>query len=368
VPREAGADWPAEAKELLADWWEGRRERQTEIDASIARNAEIEYLVDQPYEDRRKVRVAGPFTVESLSPHRVLSAEEEDRSWADEIEAEIGRPLPDRTRSARREEARRGEDDFVRVVLDNLLKAGVQNTKKNERLVFTELKPWPGGRLIHAEGRYEEAGKTRRVAVTIGPEYGTVSYGLVREAAREALDSVFDTLIVCGFAFEPRVNEETLTRFPRLTVLKAGMNNDLHLADSLRSQTNNANLFVIFGEPEIAVHHDDDGRVRVEILGLDIFDPTTGEVRSSSLDDIAAWFIDTDYDGESFFVRHAYFLGGNDPYKRLKTTLKAEIDEDAWATLYSPVSRPFDKPETGRIAVKVINHYGDEVLKVYSVG
>jgi adenine-specific DNA-methyltransferase len=200
-----------------------------------------------------------------------------------------------------------------------------------------------------------------------GPEYGTVAYGLVREAAREALDSVFDTLIVCGFAFEPKVNEEALTRFPRLTVLKARMNNDLHLADSLRSQTNNANLFVIFGEPDITIHHDEDGRVRVEILGLDIFDPTTGEVRSSSLDDIAAWFIDTDYDGESFFVRHAYFLGGNDPYKRLKTTLKAEIDEEAWATLYSAVSRPFEKPETRRIAVKVINHYGDEVLKVYSV-
>jgi adenine-specific DNA-methyltransferase len=236
VPREAGTDWPAEAKELLTEWWDARRERQQEIDGSIARNAEIEYLVDRPYEDRRKVRVAGPFTVESLSPHRVLSAEDEaeDKGWADEIASEIGQPLPERTRSTRREEARRGEDDFVRVVLDNLEKAGVQNTKKNERLVFTELKPWPGGRLIHAEGRYEEAGKTRRVAVTIGPEYGTVSYGLVREAAREALDSVFDTLIVCGFAFEPRVNEEALSRFPRLTVLKAGMNNDLHLADSLR--------------------------------------------------------------------------------------------------------------------------------------
>jgi adenine-specific DNA-methyltransferase len=367
VPREAGADWFAEARELHQQWWEARRERQREIDASIASNAEIEYLVNRPYEDRRKVRVTGAFRVESLSPHRVLSAEEEDGLWAAQIEEEDGRPLPPRTRSARREEARRAEDDFVRIVLDNLLKAGVQNTKKGEKLEFSELKPWPGGRLINAEGRYEEAGRTRRVAVTIGPEYGTVSYGLVREAAREALDSVFDTLIICGFAFEPKVNEEALTRFPRLTVLKARMNNDLHLADSLRSQTNNANLFVIFGEPDITIHHDEDGRVRVEILGLDIFDPTTGEVRSSSLDDIAAWFIDTDYDGESFFVRHAYFLGGNDPYKRLKTTLKAEIDEEAWATLYSPVSRPFEKPETGRIAVKVINHYGDEVLKVYRV-
>jgi adenine-specific DNA-methyltransferase len=367
VPREAKDDWPTEARQLHAQWWNARRERQKEIDASIARNAEIEYLVDRPYEDRGKVRVAGPFTVESLSPHRVLSAEEEDALWAEQIEAEDDRPLPPRTHSARREEARRAEDDFVRVVLDNLSKAGVQNTKKGERLQFTELKPWPGGRLIHAEGRYEEGGRSRRVAVTIGPEYGTVSYGLVREAAREALDSVFDTLIICGFAFEPKVNEEAPTRFPRLAVVKARMNNDLHLADSLRSQTNNANLFVIFGEPDITIHHDEDGRVRVEILGLDIFEPTTGEVRSSSIDDIAAWFIDTDYDGESFFVRHAYFLGGNDPYKRLKTTLKAEIDEEAWATLYSPVSRPFEKPETGRIAVKVINHYGDEVLKVYAV-
>jgi adenine-specific DNA-methyltransferase len=367
VPTETGADWSVEAKELHQQWWEARRERQQEIDASITRNADVEYLVNRPYEDKRKVRVTGAFTVESLSPHRVLSAEEEDALWAEEIGAEGDRPLPPRTRSARREEARRAEDDFVRIVLDNLLKAGVRNTKEGEKLEFTELKPWPGGRLIHAEGRYEEAVKTRRVAVTIGPEYGTVSYGLVREAAREALDSVFDTLIICGFAFEPKVNEEALTRFPRLTVLKARMNNDLHLADSLRSQTNNANLFVIFGEPDITVHHDEGGRVRVEILGLDIFDPTTGEVRSSSLDDIAAWFIDTDYDGESFFVRHAYFLGGNDPYKRLKTTLRAEIDEEAWATLYSAVSRSFEKPETRRIAVKVINHYGDEVLKVYTV-
>jgi adenine-specific DNA-methyltransferase len=367
VPQQAVVEWSAEAKELYSLWWEARRGRQQEIDASIAHNAEIEYLVDRPYEDRGKVRVAGAFTVESLSPHRVLSAEEEDALLAEQAAAEDGRPLPPRKRSARREEARRAEDDFVRIVLDNLLKAGVQNTKKGEKLEFTELKPWPGGRLIHAEGRYEEGGRSRRVGVTIGPEYGTVSYGLVREAAREALDSVFDTLIICGFAFEPKVNEEALTRFPRLTVLKARMNNDLHLADSLRSQTNNANLFVIFGEPDITIHHDEDGRVRVEILGLDIFDPTTGEVRSSSLDDIAAWFIDTDYDGESFFVRHAYFLGGNDPYKRLKTTLKAEIDEEAWATLYSPVSRPFEKPETARIAVKVINHYGDEVLKVYTV-
>jgi len=101
--------------------------------------------------------------------------------------------------------------------------------------------------------------------------------------------------------------------------------------------------------------------------GVDVFHPNTGEVRSDNADGIACWFIDTDYNKESFFVRHAYFLGANDPYKSLKTTLKAEINEDAWATLNSDTSRPFDTPKSVRIAVKVINHLGDEVMKVFRV-
>lgn len=272
------------------------------------------------------------------------------------------------------------------MVLDNLKKSGVQNTKKGETLTFTELKPWAGGRFVHAEGRYEEAsaagapgnggqeagsaagatGKAgqRRVAICIGPEYGTVSRALVSGAAKEAIE-LFDVLVVCGFAFEPTVNEELFRKYGRLTVLKARMNQDLHMADALKAGT--GNLFVVFGEPDIGLIRNADGTVQVEIRGVDIFDPTTGEVRASGVDDIACWFVDTDYDEESFFVRHAYFLGGNDPYRKLKTTLKAEIDEDAWSTLHSSISRPFAVPSTGRIAVKVINHYGDEVLKVYEV-
>ena len=244
----------------------------------------------------------------------------------------------------------------------------MQNTKKGEKLAFTELKPWPGGKYIHAEGRYEESGPKgqgveRRAAICIGPEYGTVSYQLVRDAAREARD-LFDVLVVCGFAFEPHVSDETMS-LGRLVVLKARMNQDLHMKE-LR-KTGAGNLFVVFGEPDIAIRAAKDGRIEVEIRGVDVFDPTTGEVRASAADDIACWFIDTDYDEESFFVRHAYFLGAKDPYERLKRTLKAEIDAAAWATLHSAKSRPFPKPKSGRIAVKVINHYGDEVLKVYSV-
>ena len=104
-----------------------------------------------------------------------------------------------------------------------------------------------------------------------------------------------------------------------------------------------------------------------QIKGVDVYDPTTGQIRSHTTDDIACWFIDTDYNGESFFVRHAYFCGAQDPYEKLKRALRAEINEEVWQTLYSTKSRPFDAPKTKKIAVKVINHYGDEVLKVYKI-
>lgn len=367
IPREADKDWAKKATELLAAWWESRRARQTEIDASIARAADVETLYDRPYEDKGTVRVTGPFTVESLSPHRVLPTDAEDEAILDALEDEArerGEDPPPRPKR-RPSKTATGGDDFLRVVLENLKSAGVQNTKKKERLTFSGLKPWAGGKYIHAEARYEENGKERRAAITVGPEYGTVSYQLVREAAREAKD-LFDVLVVCGFAFEPHVGDETMS-LGRLVVLKARMNQDLHMAEHLK-KTGAGNLFVVFGEPDVKLDRLKDGSCVVEIKGVDVFDPTTGAVKSGGVDDIACWFIDTDYDEESFFVRHAYFLGGKDPYEKLKRTLKAEIDESAWATLYSAKSRPFPKPKSGKIAVKVINHYGDEVLKVYRVG
>jgi adenine-specific DNA-methyltransferase len=173
-------------------------------------------------------------------------------------------------------------------------------------------------------------------------------------------------LIACAFNYEAHATE--FNRLGRIPVLKARMNADLHMADDLKN-TGKGNLFVIFGEPDIELLPEQDGdRVRVKVNGVDVFDPASGEVRSDDADGIACWFIDTDYNGESFFVRHAYFLGASDPYKALKTTLRAEIDADAWESLNSDTSRPFRKPASGRIAVKVINHLGDEVMKVFRVG
>ncbi len=320
-----------------------------EIDEAIARHAETETLYDQPYEDKKRVRVTGPFTVESLSPHRFIALDEE-------------RPATEKSAHQDADSAQ-----FETMILEHLKKAGVQNTVKNERLKFDRLESY-ASQYLQATGEYtDKDGKTRRVAFCIGPQYGTVGPDLVKEAAKEAVKGVgFDLLIVCGFAFDPHVSEEA-KRYGNLSVLITRMNPDLSMGDELLKSTGTGNLFMVFGEPDVVINKQKDGKFIIEIKGLDIYDPTTGEVRSNSTKDIACWFIDTDYNGESFFVRHAYFTDGEDKYERLKKTLKAEIDESAWDSLYATVSRPFAPPKTGKIAIKVINHYGDEVLKVYEV-
>ena len=320
-----------------------------QINEAISRNADTELLYDSPFEDPKKVRVCGPFSVESLSPHRVLALSDTDASG-----------------STSEKEARE-QQDFTSMILGNLLKAGIQNTKKDERLKFTNLEPF-AGRWINAAGIFTESdGKTKRVAVSIGPEHGTVGPTQVKEAAKEAVQGVgFDLLVVCGFAFDPHVTEES-KRYGALTVLPTKMNPDLAMGDELLKKTGAGNLFMVFGEPDVNLVTSKSGDLTVELNGVDIYDPTTGQVRSSSTDEIACWFIDTNYNEESFFVRHAYFTGADKPMEKLKKSMMADIDEEAWASMYGTVSRPFEKPKTKKIAIKVINHYGDEVLKVFDV-
>jgi adenine-specific DNA-methyltransferase len=408
IPRQRPEHWPLITDPLITEFWQARIARQKEIDASIAAKAEFEYLYDKPYDDRKKVRVAGPFTVESLSPHRVLGVDEND-----ELIDHVAQPGADYA----------AKQTFPQMILENLKIAGVQQAHKEDRITFTALTPWPGD-LICAEGRFRQdeqdsqdiqknpvhpvnPGKKlscaegrfrqdeqdsqdvqnhpvhpvipvnsgdpshpvhpvnpveKRAAIFIGPEFGTVTRPDLVSAAREAGDAGFDVLIACAFNYEAHTTE--FNKLGRLPVLKARMNADLHMADDLKN-TGKGNLFVIFGEPDITILPEKDGKLRVKVNGVDVFHPNTGEVRSDGPEGIACWFIDTDYNEESFFVRHAYFLGANDPYGALKTTLKAEINEDAWATLHSDTSRPFAKPKSGRIAVKVINHLGDEVMKVF---
>jgi len=516
IPRECPSDWPQATQPLITAYWQARIARQKEIDASITSKAEFEYLYDKPYEDKKTVRVAGPFTVESLSPHRVLGVDENDEliDTSKETSPEYG-----------------AKQSFPQMILENLKTSGVQQAHKEDKITFTTLTPWPGD-LVCAEGLFEASAQwlvasgqkpnssqttdhkspatTRRAAIFIGPEFGTVQRADLVAAAREAGDADFDVLVACAFNYEAHTTE--FNKLGRIPVLKARMNADLHMADDLKN-TGKGNLFVIFGEPDITVtsgqwlvarsgrlienyeyvkelsglgsleeinrlggkdlsglkalstggeirtdqsgaqssgvgtgeHRrggsenrnpgvppvsqrgqrlsggsgdpvtadmpaEDAGQAKlpesdavggrtgtnaqrakavaaiknlkasdfplslttshytqITVHGVDVFKPQTGEVISDGADGIACWFIDTDYNEESFFVRHAYFLGANDPYSSLKTTLKAEIDPEAWATLNSDTSRPFDKPKSGRIAVKVINHLGDEVMKVFRV-
>jgi adenine-specific DNA-methyltransferase len=352
IPREADKGWSDEAKKLHEEWWQLRIARQMEIDASIAAKADYEYLYDKPYVDNKKVRVAGPFTVESLSPHRTLGVDENDELIDNVAEGKAGY-APGQS--------------FEQMILENLRVAGVQQAHKEDKINFFSLTPWPGY-YICAEGRYfeggEEKGREKRAGIFIGPEFGTISRPDLVAAAREAGDAGFDVLIACAFNYDARSTE--FSKLGAIPVLKATMNADLHMADDLKN-TGKGNLFVIFGEPDIEKIDLPNGQIQIKINGVDVFDPSSGEVRSDSAAGIACWFIDTDYNEESFFVRHAYFLGANDPYSSLKTTLKAEVNEEAWSTLNSDVSRPFEKPKSGRIAVKVINHLGDEVMKVFKV-
>jgi adenine-specific DNA-methyltransferase len=348
IPREADSKWNDGVKKSHNEWWNARIARQQEIDKSIAAKAESEYLYDKPYDDSKKVRVAGPFTVESLSPHRTLGVDAND---------ELIDPL-----KVNEEKGSYGQG-FNQMVLDNLKIAGVQQAHKEDKINFTSLVSWPGN-LVCGEGHYLESDKEKRAAIFIGPEFGTVQRADLVSAAREAGDAEFDVLIACAFNYEAHTTE--FSKLGRIPVLKARMNADLHMSDDLKN-TGKGNLFVIFGEPDIDILKGKDGKIQVKVNGVDVFHPNTGEVRSDGADGIACWFIDTDYNEESFFVRHAYFLGANDPYSSLKTTLKAEINQEAWESLHSDTSRPFSKPKTGRIAVKVINHLGDEVMKVFKV-
>lgn len=357
VPKDADGNWPDEAKQIHSKWWSLRISRQKEIDAAIVANSDFEYVYDRPYEDEGIVRVSGPFTVESVSPNKMLAVDDKDEFIDPHAGSGIDYKAP---------------QDFAGMVLEHLRTSGIQQAHKEDGISFSSVLPWPGD-LICADGRYVDrdgdSGRNMRAAIMIGPEFGSITRPDLVAAAKEAAECGFDVLVACAFNFEAHVTD--LRKLGRVPILKARMNADLHMSDDLKN-TGKGNLFVVFGEPDVDVLAADgedpnSGQIQVRVNGVDVFDPSTGEIRSDNADRIACWFIDTDYNEESFFVRHAYFLGANDPYRALKITLKAEIDSEAWESLRSATSRPFKRPKSGRIAVKVINHLGDEVMKIFRV-
>ena len=346
VPTETDSSWDPEFQKLHRKWLALKRERQLAMDASTAKRAKSETLYDQPHVDRKRVRVTGPFTVEGLSPNFSL----------DTNEAEGAPP------------AMSVEDvqDYHRHIIEHLKTTGVQNRLKEQRINFDWIEEY-AGECIHAEAvRTDEDGKTENIAISIGPQYDTVGKRWMQETAKEAVKKVtkYDLLIVAGFAFEGYTAGED-TRIGSLPILPVKMGRELMVREL--KNTGEGNLFMVIGEPDIEVKNNSDDTITVELMGVDVYDPVQGLLRSNTPEDIACWFIDTAYNGEEFIVRHAYFTGENEPYKQLQKALKAEINEEAWEALYRTESIPFAKPESGKIAVKVINHYGDEVMKEYKV-
>ncbi len=351
VPR---ADENAAAQDLV-EYNRRRRKRQDEIDASISENATQEILYDKPREDKSVVRVAGPFTVESLLPFK-LPAQEAVDSKAEQNALNDGR--------------------YLKALIEQLKKAGVENRNKEERIVFSSIEP-TADILIPAVGHFlDKQNSQKTAAISFGPQYSTVNESFLQEAAHKAINSFpnypkgFELLIICGFAFATDLFEQ-VKNYGKLKVLFAKM--DATLADPeqhLTSQKGQShNLFMVWGEPDIELNNDKNNPELkvVSIKGVDVFNPISNEVSSCSPEEIACWFIDTNYNGDCFFIRQAYFTGDKNPYKQLQKALNSNISSQAWETLRSNTSRPFLKPKTGRIAVKVINHYGDEVTKTFAV-
>lgn len=327
---------------------------------SIANNepAEEETLYDQPIEDKKRLRVAGPFTVETLQNYEPASPEELARQREDVEELAA----------------------FEDTVFEHLKSAGIKTGDKAANAVFTRIERLSSAEL-HAEGFYGTNGGEKKAYLHIGPKFGTVSKQAVTEAIKACRDKRdADWLLILGFAFESGITELSRS-FGSFQVSIVRMHDDL-LQEGLLKRDKKAASFVTIGEPDIRLNRAGD-TATVEIVGLDIYDPIRDEVKSRDVHDINYWMLDDNYDGSNFVVRQVFFCGGDkDEFdewkkglsnlavasskKKAEQTLKIEIDDEAFANAYGHKSRPFAVKPKQKIAVRVISQFGEETTKVLS--
>ena len=343
VPSEPEKAWPKKALDAHREFRELKLAKRREIDESIARHAPTETLYDQPEAERGIVRVSGPFTVEAIPPP---------------VQDPTQLELPERG------EAGVAAGDFVDTILENLRKAGL-TFAGGKRLALENLRKLGHG-VLHLEAEAKRNGDTLRVTVSLGPREGPVTSGQATEAIGTARVNGYNMLVLAGFAFEPPVSGIT-EKATGIEVHMCHMNQDMLMQDLLKT-TQASQLFSIFGLPDTRVKELKDGRLRVELLGVDIYDPNTGKTLHEPGKSVAAWFLDTDYDGATFHICQAFFPGGKDPWDKLRRALRAEIDEEAFEKMRGTESFPFEPGGNRRIAVKVIDFRGNEVMKVEEVG
>ncbi|RLC97517.1 MAG: site-specific DNA-methyltransferase [Chloroflexi bacterium] len=368
IPREAAAAWPDEAKRLLAEWWQLRRQRQKEIDAAIARHAPQETLYDRPLVDRKKKRVSGPFTVEAVPAPAVKSVDEILEPKPEPADASI---------------ARSGETLRQAEWRDELLRTGIRG-KAGQHIRFTRLEPLPGCRWLHADGETRPSDEgadsvqedapaysPMRVVVSFGPEHGPLEQRQVARAIEEAQTLVPKPRIIvfAAFQFDPEAAKDIdETNWPGVTLLKAQMNADLLTEDLKKKRASNESFWLI-GQPDVEVRRQDDGKYVVEVHGFDYYNTKTGGIESGGANKIAVWLLDTDYDGRSLYPRQVFFpmAGPKEGWARLARNLKAEIDQELIEAYRGTVSLPFEPGEHKRIAVKIVDDRGIESLKVTEV-
>lgn len=356
VPREAGKDWPKEAKEAHRRFWEAKRRKRQEIDASIQRNAPQETLYDRPFKKKGVVRVTGPFTVEAI-PAPALG----DPGQATPV------PQFEAQEAQGRVNDRAG--DFLSDMIGLLRQQGGVLFPKGRKLELANIRPLNVG-FLHAEAETGQNGKAKRVAISFGPQYGPVIAVQAHEAIQTAKANSYDILLIAGFSFEAEAQafvQKAKELVRGLEVQFANIAPDVLVGDLLKAGRA-SQIFTGFGQPEIGIEPQKDGTFVVELKGVDVYDPIGGESHSASGADVAAWFLDTDYDGMTFHICQAFFPGDKDAWEKLQRALKAQIDPEAFEQMRGTTSFPFQPGKHKRIAVKVIDFRGNEVMGTRELG
>ncbi len=380
VPFDADPDWPPSLQDALAAYRAARRDKMEEVDRCIAANSESEELVDRPEVVRGVVRVSGPFTMEGVIAIEMgpePSAGEREGRAPRKQESPIG-GAPDELEAfdapAGDMALANAEAHLEKVI--RLLKVAGVDFPGNKSLRFARLDATTGS-LVHAEGAWANGnGDERRVAVSIGPEGGNLSVLQVEEAIRDANRAGYDDLVFAAFGFDAAAQEAVEDpSHPKLRLHMALIRPDVQMGDELLKDQATSQLFTVFSAPRMKQpERQQDGQFVVEVEGMDVYDPATGSVSPTDSGQIAAWFLDTDYDGRTFCICQAFFP---DPSKwdKLARVLgeNSVVERDAFAQLSGLSSLPFARParltegETWRIAVKMIDPRGNEGLRVRAI-
>jgi len=353
IPREVNENWPKEAKEAHKEFWRLKREKRKEIDESIKHHAPQEVLYDRPKIKRGIVRVSGPFTVEAI-PVPV-------------VEDPTQQPIPQFEEEETRARISDRGGDYLTAMINLLKQQGSILFPSGKRMELENIRPLNLG-FLHAEAETKQNGKTLRVAISFGPQYGPVTAFQVQEAIPTARMNAYNVLIFAGFSFDPET-QALIQKVPvtGLEIHFANISPDVLVGDLLKT-TRASQIFTVYGQPDVKLISQKDDTFIVELLGIDIYDPLTGEVYHSRGEDVAAWFLDTDYDSMTFHICQAFFPGDSKAWQKLQRALKAQIDPDAFEQMRNTKSFPFKAGKHKKIAVKVIDFRGNEVIRVIGLG